>query len=88
MLLWWAVDHALGAVIAFWSGTREHHYLDKLQALLSPLNIGTVYTDGNYAYFERFSLEVLVVSKRNTHKIERMVRLFSKFVSGLITAIF
>jgi insertion element IS1 protein InsB len=69
--LWWAVDHASGAVIAFWFGTREHHPLDKLQELLSPLNIGTVYTDGNDAYFERFSSEVLVVSKRNTHKIER-----------------
>jgi insertion element IS1 protein InsB len=69
--LWWAVDHESGEAIAFWFGTREHHHLDKLKELLSPLNIGTVYTDGHYAYFERFSSEVLVVSKRNTQKIER-----------------
>jgi insertion element IS1 protein InsB len=69
--LWWAVDHASGEAIAFWFGTREHRHWDKLQALLSPLNIGTVYADGNYACFEYFSSDVLVVSKRNTQKIER-----------------
>jgi insertion element IS1 protein InsB len=69
--LWWAMDHDTGEVIAFWFGTREHCNLDKLLALLSPLSLGKVYTDGNYAYFERFSSEVLVVSKRNTQKLER-----------------
>jgi insertion element IS1 protein InsB len=69
--LWWAIDHESGEVIAFWFGTREHCNLDKLQELLSPLKIGKVYVDGNYAYFERFSSKVLVVSKRNTQKIER-----------------
>ena len=56
---------------AFWFGSLEHKNLDKLMELLSPLNIGRVYTDGNYAYYERFSTEVLVVTKKNTQKIER-----------------
>jgi IS1 family transposase len=30
-----------------------------------------VYTDGNYAYYERFTSEVLAVTKKNTLKIER-----------------
>jgi insertion element IS1 protein InsB len=67
--LWWAIDHNTGEVIAYWFGTREHKNLDELKRLISPLNIGSVYTDGNYAYFERFSN--VVVSKKNTQKIER-----------------
>ncbi|GHT47279.1 hypothetical protein FACS189454_09560 [Planctomycetales bacterium] len=39
--------------------------------LLKPLDIGTVYTDGNYACYERIDSEVLVVTKKNTQKIER-----------------
>jgi insertion element IS1 protein InsB len=69
--LWWAMDHDSGEVIGYWFGTREHNNLDKLKALLLPLNIEKVYTDGNYAYVERFSAKVLVVSKKNTQKIER-----------------
>ena len=69
--LWWAIDHDTGEVVAYWFGTREHENLDKLIELLSPLQIGTVYTDGNYAYFKRFSKDVLVVTKKNTQKIER-----------------
>jgi IS1 family transposase len=33
-----------------------------------PLNLGNVYTDGNYAYYVRFSPGVLTVSKKNTQK--------------------
>ena len=69
--LWWAIDHDTGEVVAFWFGTREHKNLDKLLSLISSLEIGNVYTDGNYAYFERFGADVLVVSKKNTQKIER-----------------
>jgi insertion element IS1 protein InsB len=69
--LWWAIDHDTGEVIAFWFGTREHNNLDELKALLEPLKVEKVYTDGNYAYGERFSAKVLVVSKKNTQKIER-----------------
>jgi insertion element IS1 protein InsB len=45
--------------------------LDTLLELLSPLKIGRVCTDGNYAYYERFPLEALVVTKKNAQKIER-----------------
>jgi insertion element IS1 protein InsB len=69
--LWWAIDHDSGEVIAYWLGTREHNNLDKLNELLSPLKIGTVYSDGNYAYYERFGTDKLVVSKENLQKIER-----------------
>ncbi|MDR3114664.1 MAG: IS1 family transposase, partial [Treponema sp.] len=55
----------------FWFGRREHGNLDKLLELLKPLNLGKVYTDGNYAYYERFTPEVLVVTKKNRQKIER-----------------
>ena len=69
--LWWAIDHDTGEVVAYWFGTREHANLDKLIELLAPLEIGTVYADGNYAYYKRFSGEKLVVTKTNTQKIER-----------------
>jgi insertion element IS1 protein InsB len=69
--LWRATGHGNGEVIAFWFGTGEHKNLDRLPELLKPLNIGNVYTDGNYAYYERFSPEVLTVRKKNTQKIER-----------------
>jgi insertion element IS1 protein InsB len=69
--LWWAMDYDSGVVMAFWFGTRKHSQLDNLLVLLAPLTLGKVYTDGNYAYFERFSSEVLVVSKCNTQRLER-----------------
>jgi insertion element IS1 protein InsB len=69
--LWWAIDHNTGIVVAYWFGTRAHKNLDELLALLSPLQIGQVYTDGNYAYYERFEEDTLVVTKKNTQKIER-----------------
>jgi insertion element IS1 protein InsB len=68
--LWRAGGHGNGEVIAFWFGTGEHKNLDKPPELLKPLNIGDVYTDGNYAYYERFPPEVLTASKKNTQKIE------------------
>ena len=69
--LWWAMDHDTGEVVAYWFGTREHGNLDRLLELLASLDIGTVYSDGNYAYYERVDSDVLVVSKKNTQKIER-----------------
>jgi insertion element IS1 protein InsB len=66
--LWRAVDHETGEVVAFWFGTREHKNLDKLLELLK---LGKVYTDGNYAYYERFSPDVLTVTKKNMQKTKR-----------------
>jgi insertion element IS1 protein InsB len=69
--LWWAIDHQTGEVIAFWFGTGEHKNPDRLLEPLKPLNIGNVYTDGNYAYYERFSREVLIITRKNIQRIER-----------------
>ena len=69
--LWWAIDHDTGDAVAFWFGTREHKNLDKLKELLAPLEIGNVYADGNYAYFDRFPKGTVIVTKKNTQKIER-----------------
>ena len=69
--LWWAVDHATNTPLAYTFGTREHKYLDELLALLKPFNIGTVYSDDNYAYHDRIAAENLVTGKRNTQQIER-----------------
>jgi IS1 family transposase len=68
---WGAVDHETGTVIAFWFGTREHENVHKLLELIKPFNRGNGYTDGNYAYYERFSSEGLTVTKRHRQKIER-----------------
>ena len=65
------MDHDTGVVIAYWFGTREHDNLDELKALLVPLKIEKVYSDGNNAYAKRFSTKVLAVSKQHTQKIER-----------------
>ena len=69
--LWWAIDHATNTPLAYTFGTREHKYLDELLGLLSPFNIGTVYSDDNYAYRDRISAETLITGKRNTQQIER-----------------
>jgi insertion element IS1 protein InsB len=69
--LWWAVDHETNVPLAYCFGTREHKYLDELLKLLKPFNIGTVYSDNNYAYHDKIEAENLVTGKRNTQQIER-----------------
>jgi IS1 family transposase/transposase-like protein len=69
--LWWAIDHENKTPVAFWFGTRKHKNLDKLLKLLQPLDIGNIYTDGNYAYIQRISGKKLIIGKKNTQRIER-----------------
>ena len=69
--LWWAIDHATNIPIAYTFGTRKHKYLDELLELLKPFNIGTVYSDDNYAYRDKIPAEILITGKRNTQQIER-----------------
>ena len=69
--LWWAVDHATNTPLAFTFGTREHKYLDELLALLRPFPIGSVYADGNFAYQNKLSPDILFTGKKNTQQIER-----------------
>lgn len=69
--LWWAVDHNTNTPLAYTFGTREHKYLDELLSLLKPFNIGTVYSDNNFAYSSKISDDKLVIGKANTQQIER-----------------
>ena len=69
--LWWAVDHNTNTPLAYTFGSREHKYLDELLKLLKPFNIGTVYTDNNFAYSSKISDDKLVIGKTNTQRIER-----------------
>jgi len=69
--LWWAIDHNTGTPLAFCFGTREHKNLENLKELVEDFNITTVFTDGNPAYQELITECNLVVSKRETQKIER-----------------
>ena len=57
--------------LAYTFGTREHKYLDELLSLLKPFNIGTVYSDNNFAYSSKISDDKLVIGKANTQQIER-----------------
>lgn len=52
-------------------GSSLSKFSYKLIELLVLLKIGKVYTDGNYAYFELFTKDTFVVTKKNTQKIER-----------------
>ena len=69
--LWWAVDHTTNTPLAYTFGTREHKYLDELLGLLRPFNIGTVFSDDNFAYSDRIPPEKHQIGKRNTQQIER-----------------
>ena len=71
--LWHAINHDNGEVVAFVMGSREHEVLEKLLALLMPLNIEIecVYADDNFAYHKLIPKKLLRTGKRNTKRIER-----------------
>jgi insertion element IS1 protein InsB len=69
--LWRTIDSESGEGSAIRFGTGKHKHPDTPLELPRPLSIGKVYTDGGYAYYERFSPEVSIVTKKNTQKIER-----------------
>ena len=71
--LWHAINHDSGEVVAFVMGSREHEVLEKLLALLAPLNVEIeyVYADDNFAYRKHIPKKLLRTGKRNTQKIER-----------------
>jgi IS1 family transposase len=58
--LWRAIDHYSGEVVTFWFGSRGHKSFNKLIELLAPLEIGSVYTDGNYAYKKHVTQSTVV----------------------------
>jgi IS1 family transposase len=65
------IDHEADTVIAFWFGRREHGNLNKLLELIERFNRGNGDPDGNYAYYRRFSSEVLTMTKKRAQKIKR-----------------
>ena len=69
--LWHAINHENGDVVAFVLGNREEHNFKALKKLLKSLKISKFYTDANWAYIENLPKSKLVVSKKNTQKIER-----------------
>ena len=68
--LWWAIDHDTGIALAFTFGTRKHSNLDTLMDLLTPFPVNMYYTDKNYAYESRIPAEKLIMTKKNTQRIE------------------
>jgi len=76
--LWWAIDHLSSVPVAFWFGSREAENFKILQKLLAHLNIVMNYVDGNWAYVDNLSAEVLMVSKKFTQKIGSCLKLVYK----------
>ena len=69
--LWVAFGHYTHEVIAYCFGPRTDAMLQRLQQLLSPLNVVKWFTDGLAAYQRWIAPDELEVGKRNTQKIER-----------------
>ena len=70
-LLWQAVDHATGEVLAYVLNAREDRAFLELKALLQPFGIQHFYTDGLGTYERHLNEEQHTIGKRYTQKIER-----------------
>ena len=64
-----------------WSFYKDKQHLDKLLALLAPLKIGKVYTDGNYAYGDR-EIRIPRMSQRFVCSASKNSYQFGKTVMG------
>ena len=69
--LWHAIDHLMGAVLAYVFGRRQDEVLLQLKGLLEPFGITQYYTDHWGAYTRHLEPEMHRPGKRNTQKIER-----------------
>jgi insertion element IS1 protein InsB len=69
--LWHAIDHQTGVVLAYVLGTHQDEVFLQLKALLAPLGIHHVYTDGADVYNRHLNPEQHTVGKIQTQKIER-----------------
>ena len=72
-LVWHAIDHQSGVVLAYVCGTREDDVFLQLQMLLQPFGISRFYTDHAGVYQRHLSLENHTVGKQHTQKIERNI---------------
>jgi insertion element IS1 protein InsB len=70
-VLWHAIDHATGAVLAYVFGHRKDEVLLQLKALLEPFGLTRFYTDHWGAYTRHLDPEGHCPGKRHTQKIER-----------------
>jgi insertion element IS1 protein InsB len=68
--VWHAIDHRSGTVLAYVFGRRKDPVFLPLTALLEPLGITRVYTEGWGAYERHIDPEQHVVGKQHTQKIE------------------
>jgi len=68
--LWHAIEHHSGKILAYVLGDHKDEVFLKLKALLEPFGISRFYTDGWGAYERNLELDLHVVGKQNTQKIE------------------
>jgi insertion element IS1 protein InsB len=69
--LWHAIDHHLGAILAYGLAPHEDEAFVKLKDLLEPFGVTQFYTDGWGAYERYLDPSEHTVGKRKTQKIER-----------------
>ena len=81
--LWYAVDHATNAVLAYVFGKRRDTVFQDLKALLAPLNINRYFTDDWGAYERHLDSGRHEVGKCNTQKIERKNLNFRTWIKRL-----
>jgi insertion element IS1 protein InsB len=72
-IVWHAINHETGEIIAYVFGAREPEVLQKLLALLSGLNveITSVFSDDTFVYYDAVPQNILQTGKGNTQRIER-----------------
>ena len=72
-MLWHAINHDNGDVVAYVIGSRHHDMLWQLTDLIYSLNLNitAVYSDDNFAYHDVIPSNTLHTGKINTQKIER-----------------
>lgn len=69
-LLWHAIDHNSGKVLAYVFGSRKDEVFVQLKLMLEPFGIARFYTDDCGAYERHIEAQKHEVGKRNTQKIE------------------
>jgi insertion element IS1 protein InsB len=70
-LMWYAIDHRTGAVLAYVFGRHQDEVFLWLKALLEPFRITRFHTDYWGAYGRHLDPEAYHPGKRNTQNIER-----------------
>ncbi len=70
-MLWHAIDHETGEVLAYTFGDHKDEVFLKLKKLLEPFGIVKYYTDNWGTYKRYLDSDNHEISKKNTQKIER-----------------